>query len=381
MSENPCTMDHAERQVLFRVVNRVAIISLNRPEALNALSHQMIRELTCLVEKCRHDENIVALILRGNGEKGFCAGGDVRELYRSVLSGDQSWKCFFADEYRLDFALHAFPKPLVALMDGYTMGGGMGLAQAADIRVVTERTKISMPETKIGLLPDVGATRFLNKMTEEFALYVGLTGVTLSGSDARRLRLADIYAPAAWLATFEERLSRMPHTGDLLDALRCVFEPREGEVPHAALGSYAQLIARHFNRRSSIEQTFEGLLRDLQNDLPSEVRGWLHATREALRASSPTMLYVTREAILRGRQMTLAECFRMELAIVHRSLEGGDFREGVRALLIDKDKNPRWTPATIPEVRKERVLHFLTCPWRRDAHPLADLEAEALAMT
>lgn len=376
MNAESNTSTHQEPQVLLHVVNRVAIISLNRPKALNSLCHSMVGELARLVEVCRLDENIVALVFRGNGEKGFCAGGDVRELYQSASAGDGEWEDFFVDEYRLDYALHVFPKPVVALMDGITMGGGMGLAQAADIRVVTERTRMSMPETKIGFLPDAGATRFLNAMSMEFALYVGLTGISLSGPDALRLRLADVCVPSSWLTTFEERLNRMPTDGDLIEALRTVFEPPGNIVPHAPIESYAQLVSRHFDRNSSIDRTFGSLLRDIENGPSRKVRQWLQTTMETLRSNSPTMLNVTREALLRGRQMNLAECFRMELSIVHRAIEDGDFREGVRALLIDKDNRPRWTPATLHEVRRERVQHFLTCPWRRDAHPLADLGVE-----
>jgi len=144
----------AEPTILFRVLNRVAIVTLNRPAALNALSHEMVRELAALIERCRSDDGIVAVVLRGAGEKGFCAGGDVRELYRMRTRGESGWQAFFIDEYRLDYALHTFPKPIVALLDGISMGGGMGLGQAAKLRVVTERTKIAMPETRIGFLPD-----------------------------------------------------------------------------------------------------------------------------------------------------------------------------------------------------------------------------------
>lgn len=366
----------AEREILFRVVNRVAIVTLNRPAALNALSHAMVRELAMLVEHCRTDDGIVALVLKGAGAKGFCAGGDVREVHRLVKSGDTRWLTFFVDEYRLDYALHRFPKPVVALLDGVAMGGGMGLGQAARLRVVTERSKIAMPETRIGFLPDVGATRFLSVMPAELELYVGMTGVTLSGADALRLQLADVCVPSEWLATFEQRLQHMPHEGDLMTALRSVFEPPCNVTPHAALSPFTQLILRHFDRRSSVERTVATLRHDLDREPPREIRQWLQSTYDALLGHSPTMLCVTREALLRGRQMTLAECFRMELGIVKRVIEEGDFCEGVRAQLIDKDRKGRWAPATLAEVRPERVRYFLSSPWKREAHPLAGLGAE-----
>ncbi|WP_027211967.1 enoyl-CoA hydratase/isomerase family protein [Burkholderia sp. WSM2232] len=364
---------NVEREILFRVVNRVAIITLNRPAALNALSHAMIRELAVLVEHCRNDDGIVALVLKGAGNKGFCAGGDVREVHRLAKNGDSRWLAFFIDEYRLDYALHTFPKPVVALLDGIAMGGGMGLGQAARLRIVTERSRIAMPETRIGFVPDVGATRFLAVMPVELELYVGLSGATLSGADALRLQLADLCVPADWLASAEERLRRMSHEADLLSALRGVFEPPCNIVPHAALAPLTQLVLRHFDRRSGVDRIVATLRHDLERDSPREVRQWLQSTYDALTAHSPTMLHVTREALLRGRQMTLAECFRMELGIVKRAIEEGDFCEGVRAQLIDKDRKGRWAPATLPEVRPERVRHFLTSPWKREAHPLADL--------
>ncbi|CAH2892690.1 MAG: 3-hydroxyisobutyryl-CoA hydrolase (EC [uncultured Paraburkholderia sp.] len=336
----------------------------------------MIRELAVLLEHCRHDDGIVALVLKGAGNKGFCAGGDVREVHRLATNGDNRWLAFFVDEYRLDYALHTFPKPVVAVLDGIAMGGGMGLGQAALLRIVTERSRIAMPETRIGFLPDVGATRFLSAMPVEFELYVGLTGATLSGADALRLQLADLCVPTDWLASSEERLRRMSHDGDLMSALRGMFEPPCNIVPHAALAPLTQRVLRHFDRRSGVDRIMATLRQNLERDPPREARQWLQSTCDALAAHSPTMLYVTREALLRGRQMTLAECFRMELGIVKRAIEEGDFCEGVRAQLIDKDRKGRRAPATLAEVRPERVRHFLTSPWKREAHPLADLGAE-----
>jgi enoyl-CoA hydratase/carnithine racemase len=373
----PDTSLEVEREILFRVVNRVAIITLNRPAALNALSHAMVRELAVLVEHCRHDSGIVALVLKGAGTKGFCAGGDVREVHRLAKNGDPRWLAFFVDEYRLDYTLHTFAKPVVALLDGIAMGGGMGLGQAARLRIVTERSRIAMPETRIGFLPDVGATRFLSVMPVEHELYVGLSGATLSGADALRLQLADLCVPAEWLASFEERLQRMSHDGDLMSALRGVFEPPCNVVPHAALGPLTQSIARHFDRHSSVERIIATLRHDLEREPPREVKQWLQSTYDALTGHSPTMLCVTREALLRGRQMTLAECFRMELGIVKRVIEEGDFCEGVRAQLIDKDRKARWAPSTLAEVRPERVRHFLASPWKSEEHPLAGLGVES----
>ncbi|WP_431824605.1 enoyl-CoA hydratase/isomerase family protein [Burkholderia sp. F1] len=363
----------AAPEVLCRVLNRVALITLNRPAALNALSHGMVRELAALLERCRADDQIVAVVLRGAGEKGFCAGGDVRALYRGAAQRD-TWLPFFVDEYRLDYAIHTFPKPVVALMDGITMGGGMGLAQGAALRVATERSKIAMPETRIGFVPDVGATHFLARMPVELELYVGLTGATLSGADAFAAKLADLCVPSSWLDTFETRIENLKWDGDVPAALRRVFEPPCNVVPHAAIDSQLPWIVRHFDKRSTVERTVATLAQELARDeLSREHRQWLQATLDALLGHSPTMLAVTREALLRGRQMTLAESFRMELGIVARAIEEGDFREGVRAHLVDKDRKPRWAPASLVELRAERVRHFLTSPWKLPAHPLVEL--------
>lgn len=376
------TAQETAQEVLFRVVNRVAIVTLNRPAALNALSHAMVRELAVLLERVRSDDSIVALVLEGAGPKGFCAGGDVRALYQLARAnerdGAHGWQQFFVDEYRLDYALHTFAKPLVALLDGVTMGGGMGLGQAAALRVATTRTKIAMPETRIGLLPDVGATHFLSKMPPEAALYVGLTGAMLTGADAVHCHLADACVPGEWLDGYEARLAAAQwkdEAGHVLAALREVFVAPCHEADEGKLAAFTPLIARHFERRANVGQIVASLHADLEREHTESERAWLEATLEALTHYSPTMLEVTREALLRGRQMTLAECFRMELGIVGRSIEEGDFCEGVRAHLVDKDRKPRWTPATLPEVRAERVQHFLASPWRAEAHPLADLGA------
>ncbi|WP_321929525.1 enoyl-CoA hydratase/isomerase family protein [Paraburkholderia guartelaensis] len=369
----------AEKDVLFRVVNRVAIVTLNRPAALNALSHAMVRELAVLLERVRTDDGIVALVMEGAGPKGFCAGGDVRAIYQlareKAREGTNGWQQFFVDEYRLDYALHTFSKPLVALLDGVTMGGGMGLGQAAALRVATSRAKIAMPETRIGLLPDVGATHFLAKMPVEMALYVGLTGAMLSGADAMHCGLADACVPGEWLDGYEARLRAAQWSGNVHASLREVFVAPCHEANDGALAAFTPLIVRHFDRRLRVEQIVASLRADLESEHSQAEQAWLEATLESLTHYSPTMLEVTREALLRGRQMTLAECFRMELGIVGRAIEEGDFCEGVRAHLVDKDRKPRWAPATLVEVRPERVQHFLASPWRGEAHPLADLGA------
>ncbi|MDG0025787.1 enoyl-CoA hydratase/isomerase family protein [Trinickia sp. Y13] len=366
----------AEGRVLCHVVNGVAILTLDRPHALNALSHAMLHELAAHIERCRNDERIVALVLRGSGEKGLCAGGDVRALCHAAnagrIDGAQGWRPFFIDEYRLDFALHAFPKPIVALADGITMGGGMGLAQAAALRVATERSKIAMPETRIGFVPDVGATRFLSVMPVELSLYVGLTGAVLSGADAVYCGLADVCVRSDWLSGFEERLARLP-SNQVLERLREAFVPPASPMPPATIEGFAPAIEKHFSARLTVNEMAASLASALISNPSTEMRAWLQGALDAMHGYSPTMLHVTREAILRGREITLADAYRMELGIVSRAIEEGDFREGVRAHLVDKDRAPRWQPSSLGGVGPERVAHFLNSPWASETHPLADL--------
>ncbi|WP_126227702.1 enoyl-CoA hydratase/isomerase family protein [Burkholderia ambifaria] len=383
MNANPAaTMSDADAEVLFRVVNRIAIVTLNRPQSLNALTLPMIRTLSDVLEHVRDDDAIAALIIEGAGEKGFCAGGDVRTLYEQARHGDKlgemGWQRFFAEEYRLDYELHTFEKPVVALLDGITMGGGMGLGQAANLRITTTRTKMAMPETRIGLLPDVGATHFLAAMPPQMALYLGLTGATLGGIDAVRVGLADACVPVDALIDLDEQLLRVRFDGDVLASLRAMLTGSADLQSNStsALAPFSSLIMRHFEPGANVADVITSLRNALDSDPSSNERDWLRRTLDSLVGCSPTMQLVTREALIRGRQMSLAQCFRMELGIIARAVEEGDFCEGVRAHLVDKDKNPHWVPSNVETVPIERVSHFLSSPWQSDAHPLADLGGE-----
>jgi enoyl-CoA hydratase/carnithine racemase len=360
-----------EPEVGFEIVNRVGIVTLNRPRALNALSHEMIVRLTQVFEFCRNEDAVAAIVLRGAGEKAFCAGGDVRAIYDSVRSEavtESMWLQFFIDEYRLDYAIHHLEKPVIAFMDGIVMGGGMGLAQGAALRVVTERTRMAMPETRIGMLPDVGATYFMGKMPLDVELYAGLTGTTLSGADAVAYELADICVPSAWLRDFMSRLEALSWgpSESAIESLRRAFAEPTAVAADSPLEVHRAQIRQHFGTTGGIQSIVDSLRKDALTD-------WSTETLAALTGHSPCMLEVTYRALLRGRGLTLAECFRMELGIVFRTISEGDFLEGVRALMVDKDKQPHWNPATLAEVDGGLVQHFLASPWQGGLHPLADL--------
>ncbi|HUX73874.1 MAG TPA: enoyl-CoA hydratase/isomerase family protein [Steroidobacteraceae bacterium] len=353
---------------------RVAFVTLNRPAVLNALSLQMIGDLERAMRRAADEERVGAVLLRGAGEKAFCAGGDLRALYESHRDAAELHRDFFIAEYRLDYFLHGFAKPLIALADGITMGGGMGLAQAAALRVVGERTRMAMPEVGIGMIPDVGGSYFLSRLPGALGLYLALTGTTIGAADALFAGLADLYLAPAAMARIEETLGALaggasPGVASPGGALRCAdvraaLEAVAAAAPTAALAPLAPLspaIDRHFTHAG-----VPAILASLQAEADPQFASWAAETAELLRRRSPTMLAVAQRLLERGKRLTLAECFRMEFGVVQHCFRQGDFLEGVRALIIDKDKRPVWRPQRIEEVSESMVEAFF-----REPPPLA----------
>jgi enoyl-CoA hydratase/carnithine racemase len=299
----------------------VATVTLNRPAALNALSMGMIDGLAAWLEAWRHDGAVCTIVLRGAGEKAFCAGGDIRALYTTFKEGAAVPREFFRKEYALDLAIHEYPKTIVALMDGIVMGGGMGIGQGAALRLVGERTRMAMPETAIGLFPDVGGSYFLSRLQGGLGAYLGLVGPTINAADAVYAGLADV------------DMSRAPAASELRSL-------------HPA-------IERHF-----VHASVEAIVESLDSEQRPEFAEWARKTGQALQRRSPTMLKVTLEQLRRGANMTLAECFEMEYAMVQAAFAQGDFIEGIRALIIEKDNQPRWNPAALQEVGRPAVERF-----------------------
>ena len=361
------TQDAAEPEALFDVVNGVGIATLNRPRQLNALSYPMIVALGAQLETWAQDEAIRAVVLRGAGPKAFCAGGDIRALYDSYRDGTPLHRRFFIDEYTLDYRLHRYPKPLVALMDGVVMGGGMGLAQAAHLRIVTERSRVAMPETGIGLVPDVGASHFLSKLPVQLALYLGLTGVTIGAADALLCGLADAAVDSGTLATLEQTLAGITWGRDVLADLRhaLVREPVTSAAD-APLLQVLPALLRHFPAHATLPEILAGLA--CQDD--PLYTAWATRTIDVLRTRSPLSACATRELLLRGRRMDLADCFRMELAVVVNTFSQGDFIEGVRALIVDKDNAPRWRTTSYEAVAPDDVQALFRPWWAPGEQPL-----------
>jgi enoyl-CoA hydratase/carnithine racemase len=362
----------AQDEVLFDVVNGFGIITLNRPRALNAITHGMVRSMWRQLNAWADDPAVRAVLIEGTGEKAFCAGGDVRALYDSRVNGMSDHQAFFIDEYRLDYLIHRYPKPYIALLDGIVMGGGMGVAQGATLRIVTDRTRLAMPETGIGLFPDVGASWFLGHLAPTLARYLGLTGATIAAADALYCGLADVWlegdAPQqlrAALVHFDWP-ENAPASADLLAQLRSVILPLGRTWTDAApLAHVRATLDRHF---SAID--VPGIVASLASDAQTP---WAVDTLALLQQRSPLSLCVTDRQLAKGRRLDLADAFRMELVLGYHAFASGDFVEGVRALLIDKDKQPRWRYTTIADVPRAQVEAFFVSPWSDGAHPLKAL--------
>lgn len=374
MSASPSTAapcEYSQGELLVEIRNKVAHVTLNRPQALNALSHGMVQGLSDLFTRWAQDDGVQCIVLKGAGEKAFCAGGDIRALRESALTGGDLHRRFFIDEYILDYQLHRYVKPYISLLNGIVMGGGMGISQGSGFRLVGPKTKMAMPETAIGLFPDVGGSYFLSR--SPVGLYLGLTGVTFRAADALFANLADRFLSEAGFAELLVRLDHLLWTGDSGRDVARLIEAL-ADVPDASstLAPLRDAIDHHFRLERSVPEIVESLRRERRG----EWQAWAQETVAVLEKRSPTMLCVTREQILRGRDLSLANCFRMELGIVQACFAHGDVLEGIRAMIIDKDGKPAWKPGTLAEIDPARIAEFFPpLAQHPHNHPLADLEA------
>ena len=357
-------------EIIAEIQGRIGCITLNRPKALNALSLPMIRELTQALLRWQHEPQVLAVAVRGTGKEGpfgaFCAGGDIRFFHQAAHAGDTALGDFFTEEYALNHLIHTYRKPYIAFMDGIVMGGGMGISQGASVRVVTERTKMAMPETHIGLFPDVGGGYFLSRCPGRLGEYLGLTGLVLSGPQALATRLADIALPSAMLEPLWARLTSAPFENS--EAVERWVQSQPGSLPPEKLPSLAQIDAVF------ALPTVQAML----DALEAASDDWSQATARTLRTRSPLMLHVVLEQIRRARSMGLADDLRMERDMVHhcfhlRPVAESETVEGIRALAVDKDHAPRWKPARVEAVDSAEVARFFVSPWRPEHHPLRHL--------
>ena len=375
---NTDTVTDASSHVIVERQANAGLITLNRPKALNAMSLGMVRDITAALQSFQADPTVQVVAIRGSNKLGkpgtpeslfggFCAGGDIRYFHQAALAGDTSLDDFFTEEYRLNHLIHHYPKPFIAFMDGVVMGGGMGLSQGASLRIVTEHTRMAMPETNIGLFPDVGGGYFLSRCPGHVGEYLALTGDVISAGQALQYGLADVQLEAArlpglWGALSKETFANRQEVEAWL-ATHVGTQNQDAIKPDARIDAVFSLL-----RVKHMVDALEKAKDDR----------WAQKTATVLRKRSPLMLHVTLEQIRRARQMSLADDLRMERDMVQhcfydRPGTASETVEGIRALAVDKDYTPVWNPARIEDVKPGMADAFFVSPWSPEAHPLREL--------
>ena len=333
--------------ILFERRGDWGIVTLNRPKALNALTREMVAAFRAQLMDWELHPAVEAVLVKGAGDRAFCAGGDIRWLHDEAKRDPKSASTFFREEYRNNAAIYHFPKPYVALIDGIVMGGGVGVSVHGSFRVAGDRTLFAMPETGIGLFPDVGGGHFMPRLKDGLGLYYALTGARAGPADCIAAGVATHYTPSDRMAALEEALvsenlaSRgHAHVEAILDAFAA--DPGAAGIN---------------DLRGAIAETFSGheTLHDLIGALRARGGEFAETTLQILDRMSPTSLRLTFDQMKRGRGMDFDEVMKMEFRMVRRVMEGRDFFEGVRAQIIDKDRTPSWAPATLEGVRDDAI--------------------------
>ncbi|WP_240675905.1 enoyl-CoA hydratase/isomerase family protein [Ammoniphilus sp. CFH 90114] len=361
-----------ENHILTEIHRGVGWITLNRPRALNALSYEMVTELEQIFMNWKDDDQVSLIYLEGAGERGLCAGGDIRSLYdRRDADIIPFATPYFQSEYRMDYLIHHYPKPVIAIMDGYVMGGGVGISNGASLRMVTEKTKWAMPEMNIGFFPDVGASYFLSQMPGSFGTYLALTAETITAADVLFLGAADYYVQSERLADLKQAVQQEDWT--TVDSLeqgldRLVKRFSESSPLSSTLKQAQDKVNHHFSLG-----TIEAILQSLKQAAKLGDT-WAEEKARTLEEKSPTSLKIALEQIKRGRTLSLGECFQMEINLGMNFMVSDDFHEGVRAVVVDKDRRPRWNPPTLEEVSEEDVLRYFHYDWGKEGNPLKMLK-------
>jgi len=342
-----------DTEILFEVRGQIGLATINRPKALNAINADMCLALRLQLADWADDDAITAVVIQGEGDRAFCAGGDVVSLYKSGLAykgGDKTsleWRRFFFEEYRMNTAVAEFPKPCIALLDGITMGGGVGISVHGSHRVATERTMLAMPETGLGLIPDVGGGWFMPRLEGEVGRYLALTGDRLSAAETCDLGITQKYV-------------RSEKLDDLIDALAEGSGDIDGTIASFSEDPGISKLGPH---RAAIDTIFSGeSVEEILAALEGDGSEWAMTWHGRLLKKSPTSMKVTFRQMREGRAFKeFRENMKMEYRIVNHIINGNDFFEGVRAILLDKDNNPSWMPATLTEVSDAEVArHFET---------------------
>lgn len=364
---------------------KIGHATLNKAAALNALDLQMIRLLTPQLEKWQQDPMIAMVFLDGSGERAFCAGGDIVSMYKSMQASQADKETseaanklalqeFFTEEYQLDYLIHTFCKPLLVWGNGIIMGGGLGLMSGGSHRVVTETSRIAMPEISIGLYPDVGGSYFLNQMPAGNGLFLGLTGASINATDALYSHLADYFVPQDAKATLFARLLSANWQEELLhQTLTSICDDFHslhfGQLPQGNLQENQQWLTT-LAAKTDVVAAVDYIMSANAGD-----NKWLNKAQKTLSAGSPITANLVFEQLQRGKDMSLAACFQMELGLSCKCGEFGELQEGVRALMIDKDNQPDWRYKSVEQVPQATKDYFFADIWSQDSHPLAQLNA------
>ncbi len=330
------------QDVLFEVKNRAGVITLNRPKALNALTLGMVRLMHPQLERWADDDRVHQIIIKAAGDKAFCAGGDIRALYDWGLARNSSFLDFYREEYLLNTYIKRYPKPYIALIDGIDMGGGVGVSVHGSHRVATERLTFAMPETGIGLFPDVGGTYFLPRLPGELGMFMALTGARLKGPDALYAGIATHYVPSGRLVALEEALSS---TDDVEEVLKGF----SAECDVSGFDGLQAQIDDHFSKDS-----VEAIVKSLKKDKSD----WAAKQVSIMASKSPTSQKIAYRQLRDGAKATFEECMRIEWRMVNRIYNGHDFFEGIRAVVVDKDNKPVWQPDALESVQENDVNHY-----------------------
>lgn len=355
---------------------KIAHLSVNRPSRLNVLSLAVIKELRSNLETIALDDDYAAILLDGAGDKAFCAGGDVTEIVSFVQSAQHGElnpaSEYFINEYTVDYTIHTFPKPVIVWGDGIVMGGGMGLMQGGSHRIVTEKSMLAMPEITIGLFPDVGGTWFLNKMPDKSGIFAGLTGLRMNAADAILCNLADhalLSSTKSDLLSGLAKLSLNQDSKENNNLITDLLEDLSGEHPKLQVSE----IEAHFELIENIIQLdnhIDSYHRILEEQSHSK---WMQNAVTPMVKGSPTSFAVIFEQLDPRHNLSLKDVFMKELDMAVNMTAHSDFAEGVRALLVDKDNNPTWTPIDLSEVEQSVVDGIFASPWSEEEHPLRGL--------
>ncbi len=342
-------MDVSASEIIFEKRGAAGVITLNRPRALNAVTYGMVLALSAQLKAWADDDSITRVVIAAAGERAFSAGGDIRHLYDLGVAGRQAEALqFWRDEYPLNVLIKNYRKPYVALIDGIVMGGGVGISVHGSHRVAGDRFSFAMPEVGIGFFPDVGATWFLPRLPGELGAYCALTGERLNAADGVAAGVATHYVPSARHPDLLERL-----TGTApVDATLAAFAEPAGEGPIMARRATIDWLFAH----DSVEEILVAL--DQEAAAAGPDAEWVAKTAATMRTKSPLSLKIALQQMRRGKGWDFETCMRAEFRIVSRIIEGHDFYEGVRAVIVDKDNKPLWDPATLAAVSDDEVAHY-----------------------